>query len=136
VQAISSIPNPFIWWAGIAATVYLVIAFVLRRDWRYAVVLTGVACTYVPWLLFPERTIFQFYTIAMLPFLVIAFTFALRDIAGRRTAPARRRLVGQRLVWVFLGVVVLLSAFWYPVWVGMRVPYTFWLLHNWIPTWI
>ncbi|WP_029144631.1 dolichyl-phosphate-mannose--protein mannosyltransferase [Microbacterium luticocti] len=136
VQAISSIPNPVIWWAGIAATVYLVVAVVRRRDWRHAIVLTGVASTYVPWLLFPERTIFQFYTIAMLPFTVLALTFALQEVAGGRHADPRRRRAGQRVVWVFLAVVVALSAFWYPVWVGMPVPYAFWRLHNWIPTWI
>ena len=136
VQSISSIPNPLIWWAGIAATVFLVFAFVQRRDWRHAVVLTGMAATYVPWLLFPERTIFQFYTIAMLPFLVLALAFALREIAGYRSRVHRRRIAGQRTVWVFLGVTVALSAFWYPVWVAMKVPYAFWLVHNWIPSWI
>ena len=44
--------------------------------------LTGVAVTYVPWLLYPERTMFQFYTITVLPFMLLALTFALRDIAG------------------------------------------------------
>mgnify|MGYP001103048058 CR=1 FL=1 len=136
VQAISSIPNPIIWWAGVAAIVFLIVAFVRHRDWRHAVVLTGTAATYLPWLMFPERTIFQFYTVAIVPFLVLALTFALREIAGHRARANRRRLVGQRTVWVFLIVVSVLSAFWYPVWIGMKVPYVFWLMHNWIPTWI
>nr|WP_274637981.1 phospholipid carrier-dependent glycosyltransferase [Microbacterium bovistercoris] len=136
VQSISSIPNPIIWWAGIAASVFLIIAFILRRNWRHAVVLTGLAGAYLPWLLFPERTIFQFYTIAMLPFTVLALTFALREIAGFRSTAVRRRLAGQRVVWVFLIVVVVLSALWYPVWTATNVPYEFWLLHNWIPSWI
>jgi len=136
VQAISSIPNPLIWWGGIAASVFLLIAFVLRRDARHAIVLTGVAATYLPWLLFPERTIFQFYTIAILPFTVLALTFALREIAGYRSRDPRRRLAGQRTVWVYLIVVTALSVFWYPVWVAMKVPYVFWLVHNWVPSWI
>ena len=61
------------------------------RDWRYALVLTGVAATYVPWLLYPERTMFQFYTIAILPFMLLALTFALRDIAGASTRRPYRR---------------------------------------------
>jgi len=136
VQAISSIPNPLIWWACVAAVVYLLYAFVVRRDWRYALVLTGVAATYVPWLLYPERTIFQFYTIAILPFLVIALAFALKAIAGAPDAPNHRRTAGQRVVLVYLVVVTLLSAFWYPVWTAMDVPYDFWRLHNWMQTWI
>ena len=105
-QVIASIPNPLIWYAGVAAVLYLVYRFVVARDWRYALVLTGVAVTYVPWLFFPERTIFQFYTVLILPFMLLALTFALRDIAGPRHADSYRRLTGQRLVWVFLGVAV------------------------------
>jgi hypothetical protein len=31
---------------------------------------------------YPERTIFQFYTIAIWPFLLLALTFALQHVAG------------------------------------------------------
>ena len=37
---------------------------------------------------------------------------------------------------VYLVIVVLVSAFFYPVWTGMSVPYPFWLIHNWLPGWI
>ena len=133
-EAISSIDNPLLWWAGIAAAVYLLVRFVLVRDGRYALVLTGLAAVYVPWLLYPERTIFQFYTVAMVPFLVLALTFALRDLA--RGPGSMTRASGQAWVTVFLAACVLLSAFWYPVWTGLPVPYEFWRLHNWLPTWI
>jgi dolichyl-phosphate-mannose--protein O-mannosyl transferase len=52
------------------------------RDWRYAVVLVGIAATWLPWMAYPERTIFQFYTIAIWPFLLLALTFALQHVAG------------------------------------------------------
>lgn len=133
-EAISSIDNPLLWWAGIAASVYLLVRFVLVRDGRYALVLTGLAATYVPWLLYPERTIFQFYTVAMVPFLVLALAFALRDIA--RGPGSMTRASGQAWVVVFLALCVLLSAFWYPVWTALPVPYEFWRLHNWLPSWI
>ncbi|WP_317450980.1 phospholipid carrier-dependent glycosyltransferase [Microbacterium thalassium] len=134
--AIASIPNPLVWYAGVAAVLYLAYRFVVARDWRHGLVLSGIGVTYVPWLFFPERTIFQFYTVLVLPFLLLALTFALRDIAGPRHADAYRRHTGQRLVLVFLGVAVLLSAFWYPVVSAMPVPYDFWRLHNWLPTWV
>ena len=133
-EAISSIDNPLLWWAGIAASVYLLVRFVLVRDGRYALVLTGLAATYVPWLLYPERTIFQFYTVAMVPFLVLALAFALRDIA--RGPGSMTRASGQAWVVVFLALCVLLSALWYPVWTALPVPYEFWRLHNWLPSWI
>jgi len=133
-EAISSLANPLIWWAGIAASVYLLVRVLLTREWRHALVLTGLAATYVPWLLYPERTIFQFYTVAMLPFLVLALAFTLRDIA--RGVGGASRAAGQGVVVVFLAACLLVSAFWYPVWAGLPVPYEFWRLHNWLPTWI
>ncbi|WP_288451874.1 phospholipid carrier-dependent glycosyltransferase [uncultured Microbacterium sp.] len=136
VQAISSIPNPLIWWAGIAAAIYLLVRFVRRPDAAAGFVLVGIIATYVPWLLYPDRTIFQFYTIVMLPFLVIAVALAARDIAGGPDASPARRRSGQGVVLVFLGVAVVLSAFWYPVWTAMPVPYDFWRLHNWMQSWI
>lgn len=135
-QVISSIPNPLVWYAGVAAVLYLAYRFVITRDWRYALVLTGVAVTYVPWLFFPARTVFQFYTVLILPFMLLALTFALQDIAGSGRSDTYRRHTGQRLVLVFLGVAVLLAAFWYPVISAMPVPYDFWRLHNWMPSWI
>jgi dolichyl-phosphate-mannose--protein O-mannosyl transferase len=134
-EAISSLPNPLLWWGGVAAVVFLAVRFVLTRDWRFAVVLTGVAATYVPWLLYPERTIFQFYTVVLLPFLILAFVFALRDIA-RSGGDAARRGGRQGIVIVILAVIAVVSAFWYPVWTGLPVPYDFWRLHNWLPTWV
>jgi dolichyl-phosphate-mannose--protein O-mannosyl transferase len=37
---------------------------------------------------------------------------------------------------VVLAVIALVSAFWYPVWTGLPVPYDFWRLHNWLPSWV
>ncbi|NII68262.1 dolichyl-phosphate-mannose--protein mannosyltransferase [Microbacterium ulmi] len=137
VQNIYSMPNPLIWYAGVAAVVYLAWRFAVSRDWRYAVVLTGVAVTYVPWLLYPQRTIFQFYTIAILPFMLLALAFALRDMAsGPPGSDVVRRISGQRVVLVFLAFVVVVSAFWYPIVTAMPVPYDFWRLHNWMQSWV
>jgi dolichyl-phosphate-mannose-protein mannosyltransferase len=145
VQNIYSMPNPLVWFAAVVAVVYAVYRFALARDWRLALVLLGVGVTYVPWLLYPERTTFQFYTVVVLPFLLLALTFALRDIARGGVAASAipgspeasyRRTTGQRLVIVFLVVALLVAAFWYPVVNGISVPYEFYRLHNWVPTWI
>lgn len=136
VEVISTMPNPLVWYAGVAAVLYLVYRFVVARDWRHALVLTGVAVTYVPWLFLPERTVFQFYTVLILPFMLLALTFALKDIAGPPAADAYRRHTGQRLVLVFLGVALVLAAFWYPIISAMTVPYDFWHLHMWMTSWV
>ncbi|MEV7633518.1 phospholipid carrier-dependent glycosyltransferase [Microbacterium sp. NPDC089318] len=142
IAVISSVPNPLIWYGGVIAALYLLYRFVRGLIERqplgptYTVALVGLLATYVPWLLVPNRTIFQFYTVVMVPFLILTLTVALRELAGRRADPLHRRRAGQRTVAVYLLVVVLVSAFFYPVWTGMSVPYPFWLIHNWLPGWI
>jgi dolichyl-phosphate-mannose-protein mannosyltransferase len=142
IGVISAIPNPLIWYAGVAAAIYLL--YRLVRGWitrqpvgpEQSIPLVGLAVTYLPWLMFPDRTIFQFYTVVMMPFLVLALAMTLRIIAGRREDPLHRRRSGERTVMIFLAFVVLVSAFFLPLWTGMSVPYEFWLLHNWMPGWV
>ncbi|UWF78718.1 phospholipid carrier-dependent glycosyltransferase [Microbacterium sp. EF45047] len=142
IAVISSVPNPLLWYAGVAAALYLLYRCARGLIERTAVPaavtvpLVGLAATYLPWLLYPARTIFQFYTVAMLPFLLLALAVALRDLAGSPAAPLPRRQAGQRTVAVFLVLAAAVSAFFYPVWTGMSVPYPFWLIHNWLPGWI
>ena len=131
-----SMPNPLLWYASIAATLYLVYRFAIDRDWRQALVLVGIGATWLPWFAYPERTIFQFYTIAIWPFLLLALTFALQHVAGAASTVVSRRTAGQRVVIVFLAVAVLLSIFWYPLWSAMQVPYEFYRLHNWMQGWV
>ncbi|WP_309065735.1 dolichyl-phosphate-mannose--protein mannosyltransferase [Microbacterium sp.] len=142
IAVISSVPNPLIWYGGVAATLFLLFR-VLRAlldgtpvPSMVSFPLVGLLATYVPWLFVPHRTIFQFYTVVMVPFLLLALVVALRSLAGAPDAPLHRRQAGQRTIAVCLVVVVLVSAFYYPVWTGMSVPYSFWLIHNWMPGWI
>ena len=136
IEVLYSMPNPLLWWGGIAAILWMLYRFVRAPDARTGLVLTALASTYLPWLLYPERTIFQFYTVVMLPFLVLAVCFALRDIAGPPQGDPTRRLSGVRVVTVILTVVLAVSALWYPLWSAVSVPYEFYWLHAWLPGWI
>lgn len=77
VRAITSIGNIPIWWAAFVA-VFVVVAYVaLKRDWCGWVVLAGYIGLYLPWFMYWDRTIFTFYTVAFVPFVVLALTVAL-----------------------------------------------------------
>ena len=106
------------------------------RDWRIALVLTAIGATYVPWLLYHERTIFQFYTVVIVPFTILALVLALKMLAGTKTDSRRRRTLGQIAVAVYLVIAVGFSVFWYPLWTGMEVSYDFWRLHASFDSWI
>ncbi|MEH3089124.1 MAG: phospholipid carrier-dependent glycosyltransferase [Microbacterium arborescens] len=135
-EILYSMPNPIVWWAGVVATLFLVYLFVRTRDGRHALVLTMVAATWAPWLLFPDRTIFQFYTVLIQPFLLLALAFAVQTaVRAARRDTSRARPV-EVAVLVFLGVVIVLAAFWMPLWSAVSVPYEFYRLHNWLPGWV
>jgi dolichyl-phosphate-mannose-protein mannosyltransferase len=126
-EAITSIANPVLWWAAVIAVLYLVWRCIAGRDGGDWLVLTGVVATYVPWLLYPDRTIFQFYTVAILPFMILALTSLLRDLAQLRTL--RGLPVGRWAAGLFIVAVIAVSAWYYPVWTAMPVSYEFWYSH-------
>lgn len=141
VQTILDIANPLIWWAGTAAAFWLVVRVVQRLRRREpvateALILTGIAAGYLPWLLYLHRTVFSFYTIAFEPYLILALTAALGMLLGTAADPESRRTVGIRAVGVFLGICVLLSLFFLPIWTGMSVPDWFFRIHLWLPSWL
>jgi len=126
-EGITSIANPLVWWAAVIAVIYLAWRCIAKRDGGDWLILTGVIATYVPWLLYPDRTIFQFYTIVILPFMILALTTLLRDLAQLR---ARDGLaLGRWAAGIFIAAVILVSAWYYPVWTAMPVSYEFWFQH-------
>ncbi|WP_309617536.1 phospholipid carrier-dependent glycosyltransferase, partial [Salinibacterium sp.] len=134
-ESISGIANPIIWWAATAAALYLVYRLLRFREWRVGLILAGLAAGYLPWLLYLNRTVFQFYTIAFEPYLILALTAVVGILLGNARDPSWRRLSGIRITIIFLAIALAVSAFYWPVWTGMRLDY-FWLAaHWWLPTW-
>ncbi|GAA2000724.1 dolichyl-phosphate-mannose--protein mannosyltransferase [Brevibacterium samyangense] len=164
--AILSVGNPVIWGLAPLAVLALIGLWLLRRDWRAGGILAGLLATWAPWFLYQERTIFTFYTIVMVPFVVLALAYCLGLLWGRAPAvgagpapgqgasgrdadsPAPRRfarwaphlpvaLVARRLVvGLVLVAVVGAFAFYYPIWTGHTIPYDAWRLRILNPTWI
>lgn len=136
IEILYSMPNPILWWLGVLAVLWLAVHGVRTRDWRAGIVLVGVGSTYVPWLFYPERTIFQFYTVLILPFLLLAVAFALRTLWGSGRHAAGSRLAGRRIVLATAAIVLAVSVFWYPLWAAISVPMEFYWMHNWLRGWV
>lgn len=134
-ESITGIANPIIWWAATAAAVYLVYRLVRYREWRVGLILTGLAAGYLPWLLYTGRTVFQFYTIAFEPYLVLALVAVAGILLGTAEDPSWRRVSGLRIVAIFVGVAVIVSVFFWPLWSGTMADYWFIAAHWWLPTW-
>jgi dolichyl-phosphate-mannose-protein mannosyltransferase len=134
-SAITSIGNPLIWWAAAACAFYLVYRLARYREWKVGLILMGLAAGYLPWLLYTGRTVFQFYTIAFEPYLILGLAFVISLIIGTRTDAAWRRKRGLLVTAIFLVFVLAISVFFYPLWTGQQVPFWYWQLHIWLPSW-
>ena len=134
--AVTVVGNPLIWWAAALALVAVAFAWLGRRDWRAGAILAGLAAGYLPWFLFPDRTTFFFYAISFQPFLVLALTYVLGLFLGRRTDPVWRRRQGLVVVGGFIIAVLLVSAYFMPVWTAEQIPYDQWRWRMWMPSWV
>lgn len=136
IATVSSIDNPLLWWSAWIAIALLIWWLVKTRDWRIGMILVGMGATYAPWLLYLHRTTFFSYSVIYVPFLMLAVTYVIVRVWGRRNDFTGRRTAGQISVGVYLGTIAVTSLWFYPLWIGANVPYWFWAMHAWLPaTW-
>jgi dolichyl-phosphate-mannose--protein O-mannosyl transferase len=128
--------TPTLWWSFIPALVVLAFFWIARRDWRAATVLVGVAAGLLPWVFFPSRTMFFFYTLPALPFLVLAVTYVLGVILGSPAAGRERRLTGAIVVGAYVAVVAVTFAYFSPVYTSELLTYAQWRGRMWLDSWI
>lgn len=134
-SSITGIANPLIWFAATAAVLYLTYRLARYREWKVGLILMGVAAGYLPWLLYLHRTVFQFYTIAFEPYLILALTFAIGLIVGSARDPWWKRERGLGLLAVLVGFAIVLSVFFWPLWTGTQIDYTWMRAHWWFESW-
>ncbi|WP_235928894.1 dolichyl-phosphate-mannose--protein mannosyltransferase [Marisediminicola senii] len=134
-EFVTALPNPLIWWLAVGATLFLLARFILRREWQIGLILAGVAAGYLPWLLYLDRTVFQFYTIVFLPYLILALTAVIGLVLGRPTDTEWRRVAGIRTVAIGLALIVIVATYFWSMWTGLQVSGPFQQLRYWLPGW-
>ncbi|TAK68447.1 MAG: phospholipid carrier-dependent glycosyltransferase [Actinomycetota bacterium] len=128
--------NPVIWWAGLLALLHQVWRWFAHRDWRSGAIVLAVLAGWVPWLIFPDRTIFTFYAVVYVPFVVAALTMSLGSVLGRADGTPRRRTWGALVAGIVVLAAVAAGWWFYPIWTGELLPYAQWNLRMWLPTWV
>lgn len=124
VTAINPIGNPVIWLGGIMALGFLFSWFVRNRDKLSVLVFTGYIAGYLPWLIYFNRTSFQFYSVTFEPWILLVITLM------------AYRYLARKLVVVASSVAFGIFLFFLPLYLGLPIPLWFWQAHMWIPTWI
>ncbi|WP_214325960.1 dolichyl-phosphate-mannose--protein mannosyltransferase [Nonomuraea sediminis] len=128
-EAVLGVGTPVIWFGAIAALIALVAWYVASRDWRAGAVLLAYAAGWLPWFYWAiadNRTMFLFYAIPMVPFMVLAITLCAGLIIGPATATQNRRTVGAAVVGAF-SLLALINFWWlHPILSADLIPYTEW----------
>lgn len=146
-QEILGVGNPALWWAAIPALIATIWIWISRRDWRAAGVIAAFAFGYLPWIYYDlgivhtnppctpagdcHRTMFLFYMLPNVPFMVLAVTLAVGLLLGARGQSEVRRALGATAVTGYLAIVVILFYFFYPVLAARNIPQSQWHKRIW-----
>ena len=133
-QEVLALGNPIIWWAALLAVPYQLWNWLSNRDWRSGAILAGIIAGWFPWLLYLDRTIFTFYTVAYVPFVVMAVALTIMKLLQRK--PPQQQPVVIAFIGLYLLAVIAAAWWFYPIWVGEVIPYDQWKLRMWMPTWV
>jgi dolichyl-phosphate-mannose--protein O-mannosyl transferase len=133
--------TPVLWWSFIPALAALIWFAVARRDWRAYAILTGVAAGFLPWFYYAlkdGRTMFSFYVLPALPFLILAVVYVLGAIMtpAEGVVPGAKRtdrqLVGIIVATTYVVLVAACFVYFYPIFVGKLIPYDAWAARMWL----
>ncbi|WP_072806973.1 dolichyl-phosphate-mannose--protein mannosyltransferase [Rhodococcoides yunnanense] len=135
VKAIMLIGTPAMWWLAVPMLLWCMWMVFARRDWRFAVVLTGYAAGFLPWFTTLDRQMYYFYAVALAPFMVMGFALVLGQIIGSARASAERRGTGLLLVCLYVGLVIANFIWLWPILTAMPITPELWQQELWLPSW-
>ncbi|GII93527.1 dolichyl-phosphate-mannose--protein mannosyltransferase [Sinosporangium siamense] len=138
-QAVLQTGTPVIWYTAIIALVATVAWYFSSRDWRAGATVLAYSAGWLPWVYYAiaeQRTMYLFYAVPMVPFMIIALTLMAGLLLGRKDPVSPRRPWAAAVI----GAVALLALvnFWwlYPVLAAETIPYSEWHSRMFFDSWI
>jgi dolichyl-phosphate-mannose-protein mannosyltransferase len=128
IARISNLGNPWIWWTSLPCLLALPYFIIRHRSFPAALILAGFITQYLPWAPI-TRVLFMYEMIGGLIFMVLALAFVLAQIADRW------KVVGRRLAYAHLAIVVASFMYFYPVWTALPISLPAWYAGPGTPPW-
>ena len=135
VKAVMLVGTPAMWFIAVPILGWAVWRTFVKRDWRYAVVLTGYSAGFLPWFADIDRQMYFFYAAVMAPFLVLTIALILGDILHAPRQSAERRTLGLMVVAGYVALVITNFAWLFPILTGIPISPATWNLQIWLPSW-
>ena len=134
-QEVLALGTPLLRWSGVIAIAVTFGYWIARREWQSGLLLLSLAAGYLPWFNWQKRTVFNFYTIAFEPFVILIIIYALSKYLEPNeegAIPRSRRFA----CYGFLTVIVLNFLYFLPLYLGNVITYAHWSSLMWFPSWI
>jgi hypothetical protein len=139
-EEVFNLGNPAIWWAAIPALIYCVAVAIRRRHYPAIFIVIAFAAAYLPFSRV-TRVMFLYHMFGSLPLMILAVSYALADLrrwVTDRTLGALRLNVptGGLLAAAYLGTVIVIFVYFYPLWTALPVGGESWNQRIWfnVPT--
>jgi dolichyl-phosphate-mannose-protein mannosyltransferase len=132
--AITAIPNLVTWFAGLTALLWL-LRQTLRLERAALLVVGGFLAAWLPWVFYLERTVFQFYTVVMVPFMILGLTLGLHHY-WRRGVKLGWQAKRESRILILLLAVVLTSVYFFSIWTGNATFDWVWRIQMLFPFWV
>ena len=116
ISSISCMGNPAVWWTGLIALIFILVASAWRRraPKSWLIVLVGFASQFLPWVLVPRST-FIYHYFASVPFIILCTVLALDALRKRSERGFKWAACG------LLALALILFAAFYPLESGLPV---------------
>lgn len=112
VSSITLHSNPFIWWTGIVAMIYVLIRAIASREKNEIFIVIAIVTAYVPYIGVP-RIMFIYHYFPVVPMMILAIVATIKDI---EESTSIRLVIGYSII------AVLIFAFFYPIYSGLVIP--------------
>ena len=131
--AITAIPNLVVFFGGLLALLWLLPR--VFSDRTALVLVLGFLAGWLPWVIYLDRTVFQFYTVVLMPFFAIALAYVLHHYW--RTGVIRGwRLKRERRISYLVLATVIVALYFTSIWMGLATPDWVWRIQMLLPIWI
>ncbi len=134
INTIIGIGNPAVWWIG-TPCLLLALFFAWRRrgDWRVLAVWSGIIAGWAPWLLYQGRTVYSYYSIAFVPWVILGTCYGLDWVLHRREP--KKPGCFKRCAVALDVIATMFLVFLYPIWTFVPLTETGFLLRMLLPGW-
>jgi dolichyl-phosphate-mannose-protein mannosyltransferase len=132
---VSSAGNPVIWWLACLAVLAVAVTAVVRRNVYATIIILGFLAGWAPWLFTGARTVYHTYSIAFLPYMILALVLAIRATSAWALRQPHGRRTRRFIVTGFLLTVLAVGLFFWPTTFAIEMTAQQWLDREWITGW-